>query len=220
MLIVSLFACGQGGTEETTTKPHTTISELSSARVSATETLKSSALSLEEISALESGPFSEVLQEQMEYMQFVIEGEYYAFYDIDGNGEKECLLGLAIYGGIGINYVFTTHNGVAVQQEGLAPLERDLERARPRLLFSNGVIRTEGSDEAGNIGYGYLHFENGELKYWAGLSIQHGEYFRYNPIAKQETPITKAEFNHLQKEFEGDGQVVELDWKPLAEYGR
>jgi len=24
----------------------------------------------------------------------------------------------------------------------------------------------------------------------------------------------------LQKEFEGDGEVVELDWKPLAEYGR
>jgi hypothetical protein len=34
------------------------------------------------------------------------------------------------------------------------------------------------------------------------------------------TPITQAEFDRVQNEMEGDGQVVELDWKPLAEYGR
>jgi len=31
--------------------------------------------------------------------------------------------------------------------------------------------------------------------------------------------ITKAEFDRVQKEMKGNGQMVEFDWKPLAEYG-
>jgi hypothetical protein len=32
--------------------------------------------------------------------------------------------------------------------------------------------------------------------------------------------LSPNEFDRVKQEFEDDGQVVEIDWKPLAEYGR
>jgi len=54
------------------------------------------------------------------------------------------------------------------------------------------------------------------------LIDDYGQCYRFNIYVDEfpGTPITKAEFDRVQKEFEGDGQTVELDWKPLAEYGR
>ncbi|MCL2299140.1 MAG: hypothetical protein FWC27_03210, partial [Firmicutes bacterium] len=47
-----------------------------------------------------------------------------------------------------------------------------------------------------------------------------GECYRKDGQDDLPKVITKAEFDRLKNEFEGDGQTVELDWKPLAEYGR
>ena len=73
--------------------------------------------------------------------------------------------------------------------------------------------------------------ENGELKYQLGLVEEEfyggtlgdsfNSYYRINPSnTSKRISIKKREYNRLKKQFEGDGQVVEIDWKPLAEYGR
>ena len=46
-------------------------------------------------------------------------------------------------------------------------------------------------------------------------------YYRIDPRnPSNRIPITEKEYNRLKKEYEGDGKVVEIDWKPLAEYGK
>jgi len=141
---------------------------------------------------------------------------HYVLYDLDGNGTNELLLGFKEWG---LVEVYSIQNGVAVRQEESSLL--DPAEVSPPLLFKNGVIRVNwNTDGAPRIAY--YRFEDGELKRSTTLIDNFGQYYRYNMYADQfpGASITKAEFNRLQKEFEGDGQVVELDWKPLAEYER
>jgi len=142
----------------------------------------------------------------------------YALYDIDGNGTNELLLGTGDSGYADkddlIISIFTIQDGVAVQQRNVPS---------PTLL-KNGTIWTGGESGSG-IFHEYYRFEDGSLKLQTGIS-------EYNSIDKDERgrfqsfpdgrriDITEEEFERVRKEFEGDGQVVELDWKPLAEYGR
>jgi len=140
---------------------------------------------------------------------------FYALYDIDGNGIKELLLGTEYSG---IVTIYTILDGVVARQ-GFASSRYVSQE--PPLLFENGTIRTGGSGE-GDVKYDYYRFAAGELKYQAGLS-RYSEYnydncFRYDPDSQEETPIANDEYERVQEEFEGDGQVVWLDKKPLANY--
>ena len=68
--------------------------------------------------------------------------------------------------------------------------------------------------------FGYYRLENGEIKNKTVIE-QNGKYYDFiinGPYPG--TLITKEEFGRVRKEFEGDGELVELDWKTLAEYGR
>ena len=144
----------------------------------------------------------------------------YALYDIDGNGTKEFLLGGDdSFWGKYLLDVFTIQDGAVVHPERLR-ISLGYYDAPPS-LFENGTIRTEWDNEGPRY-YCYYRFEDGVLKQQEILYEYGFDHFRssvdnYGPLG---TSITKEEFDRLQKEFEGDGQVVELDWKPLAEYGR
>jgi len=144
---------------------------------------------------------------------------YYAFYDIDSNGTQELLLGDGLnIESIRIGTVYTITDDVVLRQDEYHYPEP--EAGPPPLLFINGTIRVDSNSYDGELGFGYYCFENGTLKHQIGLVNERGSYFRILKELPQLIPITKAEFERLKREMEGDGQVVELDWKPLAEYGR
>jgi len=159
-------------------------------------------------------PYYNVIKEYEDDDIQLLRAEHYVYYDIDGNGTKELLMG---WGG-SLERVYTIRNGVAVQQEEFYV---HLDTAGPTVLFENGTIRGEGSGEGGTLSNGYYRFEAGELKWKISLNIESGEYLkRYPNDPMKSIPISKEEYDRLKKEMEGDGQLVELDWKPLAEYGR
>jgi len=145
--------------------------------------------------------------------------QYYALYDIDRNGIDELLWGMDVYGGIGYNSVFTVRNDIVAQSDDSFSAYRFLEQARPTLLFANGTIRYEWDIE-GTSRYCYCRFEAGELVLQIVLRTANDSYYHRDPVTYNEIPITKAEYDRMRKEMEGNGPVVELEWKPLAEYGR
>lgn len=141
---------------------------------------------------------------------------YYATYDIDGNGTKELLFGDDTHLGTVLTALYAVQNGVFVQQETITPWMEQFDARR--WLFKNGIIKLECKNDMGR-GYPYFRFEAGELKFQIGVGITNGEYTCIYPEdLTKEVSITKEEFDRVQKEMEGDGQVVEIDWKPLAEY--
>jgi len=156
-----------------------------------------------------------------------MERTHYDLYDIDGNGTNEFLQGMDIWGVSYLTNIYTIKDGVAVWQEAFGTTGEG-GSTLPSTLFKNGTIRVDCVDDGMRFFYYYYRFVDGELKFQTLLIYEQGDeylqatYSRINVIDRPSpsTPITKAEFDRLQKEFEGDGQVVELDWKPLAEYGR
>ena len=141
----------------------------------------------------------------------------YVFFDIDGNGTEELLLGTGIGDGKKTIFrVYSIQNGVAVWQENFSAYGEG-GNYNPSLVYKNGIIRVDGHWDGLPI-ISYFRFENGELKGQMSLRIEYDNYFHHD--GNGDAPITKAEFDRLQKEMEGDGQVVDLDWKPMAEYGR
>jgi len=143
---------------------------------------------------------------------------YFALYDVDGNGTKELFLGAENeWLGKYFDVIYTIRNGNTVWQEQFTV--SGYQAYISPSVFKNGTIRTVHNND-GALSNNYYRFENGELKFQTRLLNDLGEYFRFFAYQGTRTPITKAEYDRVQKEFEGDGQVIELDWKPLAEYGR
>jgi len=225
LLLVGLCACGQ-----VVVQPQEV---LTTALFGAETTTKTNAprLSPAEIKELESGPYADVLNPLVESNI-----TYYALYDIDGNGIQELLLGESYADEIRLNSICTIKNGVAARQEEFFPFGEGGYVA-PSTLFKNGTIRTGGINYEEILTYDYYRFEDGELKCQARIIDQSvvlqawlaagedaseypgGLYLRVNhPGDTTGTPITKEEFDRVQKEMEGDGQVVALNWRPLSEY--
>ena len=211
LVLVGLCACGRRAMGETTTTDKTTQDTATNRYGQAVVDIKTD----------KKDPYSFVIKEH--YDLFFDENidpyvKHFFLYDIDGDGTKELLLGMETYSGIVLFAVYSIQDNIAARQEALTPWMEEFPFQRS--LLKNGTIKIEGRDEVGP-GYGYLRFEDGELRRQASLGIDYGEYVRiYTENGYERVPITKAEFDRLQKEMEGDGQVVDLDWKPLAEYGR
>jgi len=161
---------------------------------------------------------SEVLEEHcnksLEEDSFV---QNYAFHDTkDGKISMLVISGEGSGGKKLYDSIYSVQNDIAIRQEQFLPPE--LGHNLSTTLFLNGIIMNE-IDDAGSRYYAYYGFENGVLTYQAGLLDEGNSYYCCFPDASRNS-LTKAEFDRVKKEFEGDGQVVELDWKPLAEYGR
>jgi len=158
------------------------------------------------------GLYNELLNDENQSM----EPHYYFLYDLDGNGTAELLLAEEVWDQIYLYSVYTIRVGVAVHQKefrGVSPWH-----GSPPVLFKNGTIRAISND---GRNYYYYRFEDGRLKLQTLLYLSNnGGYGRMDGWDGDSKKITGTTFRRLQKEFEGDGQVVELDWKPLAEYGR
>ena len=148
--------------------------------------------------------------------------EYYAFYDIDHNDTCELLLGQVMHNDIELCRVYTIRNGIAVWQEEFIRTIDD-RGSRP-ILYKNGTIKSFCDYDDGI--FCYYQIVNGELKLLTRLvddsspEFYIDNYHRSDGLDGIPRAIAKAEFNRLKKEFEGNGQTVALDWKPLAEYGR
>ena len=126
---------------------------------------------------------------------------YNAFYNIDNNGNKALLLGEDSY----LFDVYIIQNGIAVQQQ----------LPNHSVLLKNGTICSYDDDKQACY---YYQFEEGKLKFQIEL-ISRYERGNLRTYA-DEISITKEEYEHLKKKFEGDGKFAALDWCPLAEYGR
>jgi len=175
-----------------------------------------------EIDPNEFAPYVDVVNERIKFFRSIsdksydyLPTQYYTLYDIDGNGTKELLLGSEEWGALVLIIIYAIQDGVAVEQRFRVMGEGG--SAFPSLLFENGVIRVDSGDDSGRYII-YYCFENGALICPTALVDRYGEY--YLDDGWPGTPITKEEFDRVQREMEGDGQTVALDWKPLAEYGR
>ena len=141
------------------------------------------------------------------------EALYYAFFEIDDIGTQALLLGAdgALFD------VYVIQNGIAVQQE------INIGEFDSPILFKNGVIRTHSYGDGEKYFY-YYRFEKGLLIEQDTVLTEYLDddnvFFRNSDNRRTGISITKEEFDRLQKEFEGDGQLAELDWKPLADYGK
>jgi len=213
-----LFACEHiMPSEETTT---TTVHPKDSPTIRPEESTSIPVFSTTKFNIDKNDPCYHVIKEIEDVDIQLLRYVYYAYYDIDGDGTEELLTG---WGG-SLERVYTIRNGVAVRQEQyFGPVGSDFSETR---LFKNGTIRVNSDNDSGYF-FSYYRFEGGEIKGQLCLKrrLEHERYRREydyskDPVVATDIPITKAEFDRLRKEFEGDGQVVELDWKPLAEYGR
>ena len=199
LLLVGICACRQDELPGVTTERPTT----------------TSASAIVELDPGEFAAYSEVIKD---YQAQLVDNEYllaqdYAFCNIEGT--NLLLLGIEnFYIGSLFDSVYAIQNGVAARQEEFrAPqLGHDLITT----LFKNGTIRSD-VDDAGARNYCYHRMKNGELKFQTVVVDEGNCWFGF--IDDKRTPISKEEFDRVRKEFEGDGQTVELDWKPLAGYG-
>jgi len=221
MLFLGLCACGPVEPHEATTTAMTTPEKTTKITHTEQDASISAPIPTGNDKTTENNLYSEAIKainKNFEDAPNQLKDMRYALYDLDGNGALEFLQGLEGGGVLYLTAIYTIQNDVAVRQEEF--WYPDFSRSSPALLFKNGTVRTS-SDNDGDLYTNYFRFENGVLRHKATLTDIYGQYFRYNEnVTYPGTPITKAEFDRVQKEFEGDGQVVELDWKPLAEYGR
>lgn len=237
MLLAGLFACGQTTLEKekasTTTTKGTNTGEITS------EPTESLSLPIITIKTSEDDPFSTIISDKVDWlMKMYVETNDinyynsnwgYVLYDTDGEGAMALFLGGDNpYGSV--NAIYTFQNGVVEQKLNIDDSDAGDNRI---YVLKTGYIRTEKLN--GTPTKGYYHFENGQLKLVAGLGYYgdiNGSVFRVDPSGTErdyffdfipdgtEVPITAEEGRRLVKAFNGDWEPAELDWKPLAEYGR
>ena len=148
--------------------------------------------------------------------------EYYFMHDIDGDGVDEFLWGK--WENYGLEYivlagVFAVNGDSAIRQYGFREIH--METPDHAYLFKNGTIKLVNLDilpEEGEVGY-YYRFDGGELKWYASLHAYNGRYSYYDANYNEKT-IDKNTHARLLKEMEGDGEVVEINWKPISQYGQ
>jgi hypothetical protein len=233
LLFTGLCACRQIVPEETTvtSDPDDSTQEIYTKTTDEiTEETFTTSIQTVKIKTDKDDPYSYVIEEYLENYYELLDDPhsdtpplYYLLNDIDGNGVKELLIGTEEWDKKGLAVVYTIQNGAAVHQKEFW-WPRDDDRFGLPVLFKNGTIKATSDDYGDLLLHFYYRFENGELKLLAEL-VDFSLYldrYKYCKDGNEDIAIyiTKAEFDRLQKEFEGDGQTVELDWKPLAEYGR
>jgi len=225
VVLASLCACGRITPEEettiTTTIPETT--QAASTEELTSETAWSSQPTVT-IKTNKDDPHSFVVDEYLNYYNERLNDKnsgmrphYYALYDMDGNGIKELLIAELYAGDIRLYDIFAIQNGEAVRQEEFLV---DTEKVTLIAIYEDGTIKTRHGYRGDQMALNYFRFESGILRLKTGLGEDYGVFNHYDYASKTDTLISKEEFELLEKKFDGNGQIVELDWKPLAEYGR
>ena len=220
LLLISFCACGKVNPDDKSTSMTTQEIEVKSTAKATQKVTDESTEATEDPE--EAGTFAsydKVIKSNYESLsnkEISLAAHYYTFYDVDGNGVQELLIGGETSYGIVIFSVFVMQDGVAVLQKALPIWKSEFDRQR--WLFKNGTIKMEGFDENGN-GYGYFRLEDGKLNRTASIMVENGEYMRvYTNDGYRKVSITKEEFEKVQKEMEGDGQAVDLSWLLFEDY--
>ena len=155
-------------------------------------------------------------------------GRLYAFYDLDGDGTEELLLGnwTGTADEMRIHEMHTIGSKKAIYRDDSPWFS---QKPVPH-LFENGTIRI---DDVEMNWIFYYRLEGGEFKceawlfddvgyqQWLELGGQEEEnksLYSQKYQDKEDVPLTKEEFEQIQKDMEGGGQIVELDWTPLFKY--
>ena len=220
LLFAGLCACGEVVPPEGTS---TSMATLNSVTLTTTAEEITADMTRPSATTAEIKPYFEVIKSKIKmydaYPEQLID-QSYVLYDIDDNGTKEVLLGKEFRGYISLVAIYVIKDGVVVWQEKF--MADPESGGPPPFVYKNGIIRVHSYDTDDYKNYYYYHLTDGELKFQTLLCDHIDGYFCNNEYGSgsRGNSITKEEFERLQKEFEGDGQVVELDWKPLAEYGR
>jgi len=216
LLLVGLCACEEAGKGETTVVT-TQITSPEGIVIEQTEFCTTERMSIQRPLAdneSEYGPYNDILVGLIERSYYC----QYALYDLDGNGTKELLLGEDTWVSEKtlITSIYTIQDGEAVYQDEFLwdPLGAwEFEWTALPVLYKNGTIMLGD--------YFYYRLEKNGAIIRTSVIEEDGKYYRFIMNGSYPgTPISKKEFDRIRKEFEGDGQVVVLDWKPLAEYGR
>ena len=217
LLLFGLWACVQTPLEEIST---TDITITIVATTEHTENVMENTLVTTTTSQTsENDPIAEVLRSYpIEFMgsHFQEFTRYYALHTINGN--EVLMLGVKERDTIFLDVVYVIRDGIAVQQRQVmwgGGLRWD---SFPPVLFENETIRL-GRDSEGVLVFHYYRFEDGELKPQIRLTDSFGDYYLY-PTQGSRIDITREEFEQRKQEMEGNGQTIEIDWQPLAEFGR
>jgi len=133
----------------------------------------------------------------------------YAFYDMDGSGT----MALLFWGG-GLIDVYVIQNDVAVQQRSFP---RGTESGSDTWLLETGVIISNNDI---NNSRSFYRFENGALKLQAILTSRTGIGYIYIQADGSETSITWEEHVQLMEEYGVWEARAQLNWQPLAAFGR
>ncbi len=198
-------------------------------------------------------PYSYTIKEKYDYVINKLSDPnyyHYAFYDVDGNGIEELLIGEPyVVGGIDnveppyeftimINELYTIENEEVVKKD-IMPWWMNLSIFE-RTVLDNGLIRyVAGTAE--KLNYLYLSFDDSEFVFQELGYYDEDLMYRFitpEMIAKintdktgfdreyelflkaEEKEITAEEFERMRAEIEGDAKPVELKWKNIDEYGR
>jgi len=140
---------------------------------------------------------------------------YYAFWDIDGNGVDELLLDRKVLGCLNGTDDVHFYACYAAAENGFAVRQHIGDSTEPLLILNNGTIKMISKNYHGGLRYDYYRGESGEFR-----QITLWENGPYRSYYTKTISLTKDEFEYAQKEIEGNGQTIVLDWKPLVEYGR
>ena len=131
----------------------------------------------------------------------------YTFYDFDGNGVKELVIGRDGY----IEYIYTEKDG-----------ETEAIIGWPKLGLGESYLATDGTLVEVSYGtYHFFHIENGEaiMDYW----VEHRTYWGHSdespwrlcdPVADEDRPITEEEYH----EYRNSKERVVLEMLPLTAY--
>ena len=136
-----------------------------------------------------------------------------------------------------VRAIYTIQNGVAECELAIDDSEYPDDIERRIIILENGYIRAENA-RAEYVTQAYYRFEEGQLKFVARLGHYNdakGGNFRVEPPGEKkdftfnyfpdgaEVRISEEESLRLYMQFKGEnyeGKPADLNWKPLAEYGR
>lgn len=175
------------------------------------------------------------LRDDFEFARFG--RNYYCFYDINGDGTDELLLGCytPVYDVESGKSVFAfVNDSIYTIKDG--EVKTILDRGgmtkqyfEERTIYTNGIIRTK-HDYPYEPSYSYIRIEDGEAK--RVLDIEYDERWEiyytppkyigwfYENGTRREEILTVDEFVQIKEEAEKGLVPVELDWRPLEEYAR
>ncbi len=252
LIIVCLCSCGNNAKNDLTTTLSTENNGVQQSMAS-DKTQSATEYVTVEIKTSPDDPYSYTIKEKYDFVINKLSDPnyyHYAFYDIDGNGTEELLIGEPyVVGGIDnveppyvfeimINEIYTIENGLIIKKHimhwwmNLSIFERS--------ILDNGVIRyVAGTTEKPN--YFYLSFDDGEMGFQELAYYDEELMYRFITPEKieeidsdktgfdreyelflkaEEKEITPEEFDRLRAEIEGDAKPVEIEWKNIDQYGR